>query len=67
MTKRCKLRNVSTTYQERYTSSSGNVIVERIHHGAGRDAWQVLRRGREPYIVSTKAQAFDAACAKRRH
>lgn len=35
MAKRCttKLRNVSTTYQERYMSARGSVIVERAAHG----------------------------------
>lgn len=66
MSRRCSLRNVSTTYQERYQSSNGNVIVERVESGAGRGAWRVLRRGREPYIVGSKRAAFDVVCAKRR-
>jgi len=62
---KCRLRDVSTTYQERYQSSDGRVIVERVMGGAGRGAWLVLRRGKEAYVTGTKAKAFDAACKRR--
>lgn len=62
---RCKVRNVSTTYQERYTTMDGNAILERVEHGAGRGAWNVLIRGRrEPYTVGNKQQAIEVACQK---
>jgi hypothetical protein len=62
---KCKLRNVSTTFSERYQTFDGNVRVERFK----RNLWSVMPRGQEPFMVRSKKTAFAQACgiaAKRR-
>lgn len=54
----CKMRNVSTTFSERYITSEGNVRVERLK----RSLWSVMPRGKEPFMTRSKRLAFIQAC-----
>lgn len=55
----CKMRNVSTTYQARFMTPDGNVRVEQFKKGL----WSVMPRGQMPFMVRSKAKAFEEACA----
>lgn len=52
-----KMRNVSTTYQEKYQTEDGNVTVTNFKRGV----WQVMPRGHAPFTVGSKAEAFKQA------
>jgi hypothetical protein len=58
MAAKCKLRNVSTTYQAKFQTQDGNVTVTNFKKGL----WQVHERGFEPFMVRSKKHAFDEAC-----
>ena len=51
------LRNISTPHEEKYQTWDGNVIVARFKRGL----WSVLPRGRAPFMVPSKREAFDQA------
>jgi hypothetical protein len=51
------MRNVSTTFQARFQTDSGNVIVEQID----KRQWKVWPVGHMPIIASSKAEAMRMA------
>lgn len=51
------LRNVSTSHQEKYQTWDGNVTVSNVKRGL----WSVLPRGKAPFMVGSKREAFDQA------
>ncbi|HSX23305.1 MAG TPA: hypothetical protein VLE97_11080 [Gaiellaceae bacterium] len=51
------MRNISTTHQEKYQTEDGNVTVTNFKRGV----WQVLPRGKAPFMVRSKAEAFKQA------
>ena len=54
---RMKMRNVSTTYQEKYQTDDGNVTVTNFKPRM----WQVHPRGKAPFTVGSKQEAFKQA------
>lgn len=52
-----KMRNISTTYQEKYQTEDGNVTVTNFKRGL----WQVMPRGHMPFLVGSKREAFEQA------
>lgn len=55
---RCKLRNVSTSFQRSFQTSDGDVRITEFKRGL----WQVHERGREPFMVRSKRKAESEAC-----
>ena len=54
---RTQMRNVSTTYQEKYQTADGNVTVTNFKPRV----WQVHPRGHAPFMVGSKQEAFKQA------
>ncbi len=54
----CKLRNVSTTYEKRWMTEDGNVIVQHNFSSI----WMVQPRGRRAFAVRGEAAAKQKAC-----
>lgn len=57
-------RNVSTSTTARYERVDGEVVIDRVGHGA-RSIWAVLARGGEPVTVRSLRRAFALAIAAR--
>lgn len=51
------MRNISTTFEEKYQTHDGNVTVTNFKRGL----WQVMPRGKAPFMVGSKREAFDQA------
>lgn len=58
MAKECRMHNVSWSGQAVFRTGQGNVRVTQFKKGL----WQVLERGKEPYMVRSKRKAFSEAC-----
>jgi len=56
-TKASLMRNVSSTYEEKWQTWDGNVTVTHFKRGL----WSVHPRGKEPFMVRSKSAAFDQA------
>ena len=52
-----KMRNVSSTHQEKYQTADGNVTVTNFKPRL----WQVHPRGHAPFMVGSKQEAFKQA------
>jgi len=52
-----KMRDISTPHQETYRTDDGNVTVTKFKDGL----WQVMARGRAPFTVGSKREAFKQA------
>jgi hypothetical protein len=51
------MRNVSTTFEEKYQTWDGNVTVTHFKRGL----WSVHPRGHAPFMAHSKRAAFDQA------
>lgn len=52
-----KMRDISTSHQEKYRTEDGNVTVTNFKPGL----WQVMPRGHSPFTVGSKQAAFKQA------
>ena len=51
------MRNISTSFEEKYQTYDGNVTVTNFKRGL----WQVSPRGKMPFMAGSKREAFNQA------